>query len=216
MYKGKPVILVTSAEHYGAVVNMDFDYEAYLDMLNKYGLNYTRIYPGALIEKEGMFIEENTLAPLPGRLAVPWARSAEPGYAGGGNRFDLEKWDIDYFCRLEDFIKKAAERDIIVEICFFNCQHPDGWSYCPLYAANNIQGAGNCLLVDFQTLIHQDLVKIQEAYVRKIVEEVNEFDNIILELCDEPTMFNTPAVLAAEWISRHAGVIIETEDNLPK
>ena len=47
-FKGKPTLLITSAEHYGAVINKDFDYVQYLDALKAYGLNYTRIYPGAL------------------------------------------------------------------------------------------------------------------------------------------------------------------------
>jgi len=48
IFQGKPTVLITSAEHYGAVVNKDFDYVAYLDTLHFYGLNYTRIYPGFL------------------------------------------------------------------------------------------------------------------------------------------------------------------------
>ena len=30
LFEGKPLALITSAEHYGAVLNMDFDYEIYL------------------------------------------------------------------------------------------------------------------------------------------------------------------------------------------
>ena len=30
LYKGKPAVLITSAEHYGAVLNADFDYKKYL------------------------------------------------------------------------------------------------------------------------------------------------------------------------------------------
>jgi hypothetical protein len=40
-YQGKPILLITSAEHYGAVINKDFDYVAYLDALQAHGLNYT-------------------------------------------------------------------------------------------------------------------------------------------------------------------------------
>src|SRR5690242_19108784 len=53
IFQGKPTVLITSAEHYGAVVNKDFDYVAYLDTLHSYGLNYTRIYPGFLFEPIG-------------------------------------------------------------------------------------------------------------------------------------------------------------------
>src|ERR1035437_7652016 len=61
LFKGQPTVLITSAEHYGAVVNHEFDYEAYLDALKSYGLNYTRIYPGALFEPKDKFIKGNTL-----------------------------------------------------------------------------------------------------------------------------------------------------------
>ena len=44
-------------------VNKDFDYVAYLDALHAYGLNYTRIYPGYLIEPKDKYIKGNTLAP---------------------------------------------------------------------------------------------------------------------------------------------------------
>ena len=30
LFNGKPTVLITSAEHYGAVINKDFDYVAYL------------------------------------------------------------------------------------------------------------------------------------------------------------------------------------------
>jgi hypothetical protein len=215
MYKGEPVLLITSAEHYGAVINMDFDYIAYFNMLKKYELNYTRIYPGAYIEIEGMFIEENTLAPELGKLIVPWARSEEPGCFDGGNKFNLEKWDEKYFSRLRDFVEKAAERDIVVEICFFNCQYPEGWVGCPLNSINNIQGIGNINFVDFQIIKHKDLLNVQEKYISKIVEEVNEFGNVIFELCDESTLHHTPVELALEWIIRLVDVIIETEMKLP-
>jgi hypothetical protein len=58
-FRGKSTVLITSAEHYGAVVNLDFDYVRYLDRLAAHRLNYTRIYPGALIEKEGDFRREH-------------------------------------------------------------------------------------------------------------------------------------------------------------
>ena len=75
LYDGRLTVLVTSAEHYGAVVNGAFDYVAYFDSLARYGLNYTRIYPGFLFEPTDKFIRDNTLAPRPEDLILPWARS---------------------------------------------------------------------------------------------------------------------------------------------
>lgn len=37
MYRNKPVILITSGEHYGALLNLDFDYISYPDALQKEG-----------------------------------------------------------------------------------------------------------------------------------------------------------------------------------
>jgi hypothetical protein len=55
IYKGKPLVLVTSAEHYGAVVNLDFDFEKYLRTMHAEGMNYTRIFTGSYVEIPGSF-----------------------------------------------------------------------------------------------------------------------------------------------------------------
>jgi hypothetical protein len=215
IYGGKAEILITSAEHYGAVVNGEFDYVKYLDALHSYGLNYTRIYPGALFEPVDKFIKGNTLGVNPDHLILPWTRSTEPGYCLGGNLFDLNKWNTSYFERLRDFIEKASERGIVIEICFFNCQYEDTWPISPLYYKNNIQSEGNCDFNDTQTLRYQDVVRRQSEYVSKIVKEVNSFDNVVLEICDEPLLFDTPDSLAGFWIKHMIGVIKETEKTLP-
>ena len=112
LWRGQPTILITSAEHYGAVMNLDFDYRKYLDTLAADGLNYTRIFSGAYVEPQGAFnIARNTLAPGPGRFIAPWARSNQPGYANGGNKFDLTRWDAAYFTRLKDFVAYAANEE---------------------------------------------------------------------------------------------------------
>src|SRR5438105_2277305 len=93
-FRGKATVLITSAEHYGAVLNRDFDYKKYLDELHVHGLNLTRTFTGVYAEDAKAFgIARNTLAPTDGKLICPWPRSSSPGYAGGGNKFDLAKWD---------------------------------------------------------------------------------------------------------------------------
>jgi len=111
LFRGKPTVIVTSGEHYGAVLNLDFDFRKYLDTLAKDGLNNTRTFSGAYCEAPGNFnIAQNTLAPLPGRFVCPWARSSTPGYANGGNKFDLNRWDDAYLARLKDFVGYAGKR----------------------------------------------------------------------------------------------------------
>jgi hypothetical protein len=219
LFNGQPTILITSAEHYGAVINKDFDYVTYLDALKAYGLNYTRIYAGAMFEPIGKFIEGNPLGPKPQSLIVPWAKSNVAGYLHGGNKFDLDKWDPAYFARLKDFVAKAGERGIVVEICFFNAQYSDTWPISPLYYENNIQGVGKCDYQDAQTLKHPDVVQRESDYVRKITQEVNSYDNVILEICDEAPDIGTPPTPLAEagaWVSHLVDVVTDAERNLPK
>jgi hypothetical protein len=215
LFNGQPTLLITSAEHYGAVINKDFDYVPYLDELKAYGLNYTRIYPGAMFEPLGKFIKGNPLGPRPQSLILPWARSSEQSYLFGGNKFDLDKWDPAYFARLKDFIAKAGERGIVVEVCFFNSQYSDSWPLSPLYYENNIQGVGKCDYEDAQTLKRPDVVKRESDYISKITQEVNAFDNIILEICDEPSLF-VPHADAGPWVGHLLQVVHDTESKLPK
>src|SRR3954464_13700589 len=82
LFHGEPTVLVTSGEHYGAVLNLDFDYLTYLNTLRKDGLNLTRTFTGAYVEPMGAFnIAQNSLAPKGERFICPWARSSTPGYA---------------------------------------------------------------------------------------------------------------------------------------
>src|SRR4026208_274368 len=60
-FRGKPTVLITSGEHYGAVLNLDFDYGKYLETLAADGLNLTRTFSGSYAEPQGAFaIAENT------------------------------------------------------------------------------------------------------------------------------------------------------------
>src|SRR6476660_3653912 len=94
IYKNAPTVLITSGEHYGAVLNLDFDYNKYLDELHSKDLNLTRTFSGVYCEQPGAFnISSNTLAPTSMKYITPWARSETPGYKNGGNKFDLTKWD---------------------------------------------------------------------------------------------------------------------------
>ena len=89
LYKGKPLVLVTSAEHYGAVLNADFDFEKYLQTMKDEGMNYTRIFTGSYVEIPGSFgIGNNTLAPAVGSYITPWKRVEEEGLYKGENKLD--------------------------------------------------------------------------------------------------------------------------------
>ncbi|RZJ51975.1 MAG: hypothetical protein EOO45_32250, partial [Flavobacterium sp.] len=209
-YRNKPTVLITSAEHYGAVLNLDFNYISYLDELKRHGLNNTRTFTGAYVEHPGaFFIMGNTLAPKPGRLICPWKRSDQQGYAGGGNKFDLGQWDENYFIRLKDFMAQAEKRGIIVELTFFCPFYEiDQWKLSPMHEQNNINGIGMADRNMVYTLDkNKALLATQVNMVQKIVAELKHFPNLIYEICNEP-YFNG---VTLEWQHRIAETIKEAE-----
>src|SRR5213594_1358622 len=214
LFRGKPAVLITSGEHYGAVLNLDFDYVRYLDTLAKDGLNLTRTFSGAYVEPQGAFnIARNTLAPAAGRFICPWARSDTPGYANGGNKFDLTQWDDAYFKRLKDFVAQASKRRIVVEMNLFCPFYEESqWKLSPQNAGNNVNGIGTVPRTNVYTLDkHGGLLAVHEAMVRKIVTELNGFDNVYYEICNEPYFGG----VTPEWQRHIADAIVETEKDFP-
>lgn len=209
LFRGEPTVLITGTEHYGAVLNLDFDYVPYLNELARCGLNLTRTFSGAYMEHPEAFnITGNTLAPRPGRLICPWARSDVDGYAGGGAKFDLEAWDAAYFERLRDFVGQAGERGIVVEYVFFCPFYGDEqWNLSPMKATNNIQGIGDIDRLQVYTLQDPALQAVQEALVRQVVAELAGFDNLYYEIANEPYFGG----ITIEWQHRIADVIAQEE-----
>ena len=161
-------------------MNLDFNYDLYLETLQKDGLNTTRLFVGAYYEKPGAFgIQHNTMAPAEGRLSLPWLRK--------DGKYDLNVWDAAYFARLHDFMKKAEQKGIIVEITLFSAYYGAGWTYHPLNGLNNMNGTPADLPPDrVNTLQNGSILPFQEAYTRKLVSELNRYDNLYFEIQNEP------------------------------
>jgi hypothetical protein len=189
LFRGKPTVLITSGEHYGAVINTEFEYGKYLETLAADRLNLTRLWVGPYCEPPGAFnIAENTLAPKAGKVIFSWARSQLPGYANGGNKFDLSKWDAAYFTRLKAFIASAGKVGVVVEVNLFCPFYEESmWKLSPFNIANNVNGLGKLPRTDVYTLDKNGgLLKVQDEMVRKIVAELKDFDNVYYEICNEP------------------------------
>jgi hypothetical protein len=213
LFRGRPTLLITSGEHYGAVLNADFDYRRYLDALAADGLNNTRLFVGAYCEPAGAFnIARNTLAPEAGRFLCPWARSDQPGYANGGNKFDLSRWDQAYFARLKDFVQQAAERAIVVEVNLFCPFYQDDmWHLSPMNGRNNVNNLGDVPREKVYTLDgHGGLLAVQENLVRKVAEELQGADNLYYEIMNEPYARDVPMA----WQRRMIDVLVAAERRL--
>ncbi len=185
LYKGEPLALITSAEHYGALINLDFDYRKYLQTLSDEGMNYTRIFVGTYYEiaGESFNIQHNTLAPSADRVITPWAATR----TADRTMYDLNTWNEAYFARLKDFLTVAADYDIIVEVTLFSSIYRDEhWDISPQNPVNNTNISEEITRFEAQTLNNGPLLEYQTNLVRKLVTELNAFDNFFFEIQNEP------------------------------
>ena len=239
-YQGKTLALVTAAEHYGALINLDFDYLTYLETLAADGMNYTRIFTGTYFEiaGESFNIRNNTLAPAPGRVITPWKVVSPPD--APRTTYDLQQWNPDYFTRLQDFMSLAQSLDIIVEVTLFSSIYRDEhWAISPQNPSNNVNLDTPIGRRQAQTVENGALYELQAEYVRKMTRELNDFDNFFFEIQNEPWSDNAVPVYnivnkeelkrndwtfkadfanesSLKWQEKIAALISDTEKELPK
>jgi hypothetical protein len=213
LFRGKPMVLITSGEHYGAVLNGLFDYTVYLDELQARGFNLTRTFSGTYREEPNSFnIEDNPLSPPAEKFVCPFAKSDAPGAAAGGAKFDLTRWNDAYFARLKDFVAQAGQRGVVVELSLFCAMYDDNlWKVSPLNPVNIVNPVEAVTRKDVYTMQHPKHLALQEALVRKIVGELKDADNVYFEICNEPYF----AFITPEWNDRIAGVIADAEKDRP-
>ena len=220
LYKGKPIKILASAEHYGAVINAEFDYDVYLKEMQRTGQNQTRVF--TFYREEWRNPVWNTLGPTPQSTVLPWQRVSGHGKGPDGlDRFDLNQWNPAYFARLKDYVRKCADLGVICEIVLFcNPYNEKQFAWFPCNKAGNVNGVGEDCddYRQFMTLEAPSVVAFQERFVRKVAEELNEFDNVYYEICNEPYSKTFPK----EWTKRgevwHAHVartVRQVEKDLP-
>lgn len=222
-WKGRPVVLVASGEHYGSVINADFDFRKYLATIRAAGLNHARLFLGDYVEEPEAFgVTENILSPAEGRHLSPWERSEVPGYARGGNKFDLDRWSAPFFERLHAFFREAEAQGIVVEGVLFNIG--PCWTSAPMNERNNINHTTPIDARRARTLDSGSVLSRQEAYCRKLVRELNPYDGLIFNLCNEPWFENgevdsfvtQPPAATKAWIRRVSEWVVDEESRLPK
>jgi len=177
VYKGKPVLLISSSEHYFALVNQKFDYASYIEYLQSRGFNVATVMSGIFLEPKGESQWED--------LVIPWQRSSEEGYKYGGNKFDLSKWNEYYFARLEEFVAYACERDIFVKYIFFTPFFNDHkWHATPLNPMNNVNREFEKINpFDVYTLDkHLGLLDLQKELIKKVTQRLKNYPNVIYEV----------------------------------
>lgn len=206
LWRGKPVALIGASELWGAAFNLGIEHDPYLDTVAAAHGNIVQIMTGTMVEAPA----DRSLSPQPGRLLLPWARSSEAGYAGGGEKFDLQKSDPRFFARLRSFVEKANRRGIVVKVVLFAPPargEEIQWTLSPFHPANNINRIELGSLDVYTLDRHGGLLAIQEALVRRIVRELRGFDGVIYELCNRPS-----GRVGAGWEEHMTTVLIDEQE----
>jgi hypothetical protein len=166
-----------------------FNYSGYLNLLASNNLNFMRMWRWEMTRSQ---VDTQTYYSAP----HPWPRTG-PGTAKDGKpKFDLSRFNQAYFDRLRSRVIAARDRGIYVSIMLF-----EGWAIQfsdsswrkdghPLAASNNINGIngdpnGDGYLKEAHTLQIPAIVNIQKAYVRKVIDTVNDLNNVLYEISNE-------------------------------
>ncbi len=165
-----------------------FDWEGYLSMMMAHNHNFMRFWGW----------QQTAWAPwTPDKILFEpslYVRTG-PGQAlDGGLKFDLTKFNPEYFSRMRQRLSECRDRDIYCAVQLFqsfsaNKPHACGdqtWSGHPYNAENNINGANGDKNSD-KMLDYDDpaVRQLHAAYMQKVVDTVAGLDNILYEVCNE-------------------------------
>ncbi len=172
-----------------------FDYNAYLDFLQENNHNFFRLWAW---EQARWTLETNDnnywFNPM------PYQRTGPGNALDGQQKFDLTKFNQAYFDRLRERVIAARDRGIYVSIMFFNGWSMESakggfgannpWNGHPFNKNNNINGIngdpnGNDSGEEIHTLDIPAVTAYQDAYVKKVIDTVNDLDNVLYEISNE-------------------------------
>jgi hypothetical protein len=172
----------------------EFDFDSYLSFLRAHNHNFIRLWTWEQANWVSFRPYDYRFSP------IPYARVG-PGLALDGKpKFDLASFDAAYFERLRDRVVEAGERGIYVSIMLFQgwsvIRHSPAdewenpWQGHPFNAANNVNGidgdpdrSGDG--IEIHTLDDPRIRTLQEAYIERVVDAVNDLDNVLFEVCNE-------------------------------
>jgi hypothetical protein len=179
---GKAVYLTGSHTHHSLQDEDDiFNFGQYLDFIVARGHNFIRLWCW----------EDTTFTPL------PYLRTGPGTAVDDKPKFDLNKLNPEYFERLRERVMAARERGIYVSVMLFQgwsverkTPNRDIWYKHPFHRDNNVNGIDGDEGQDSEgtethALLNDRVTSIQEAYVRKVIDTVNDLDNVLYEITNE-------------------------------
>jgi len=170
-----------------------FPYQEYLDFMHASNHNFMRLW---MFEQPERACWTNSIIYFD---PLPWARTGPGEAADGKPKFDLASWNEAYFERMRQRIIKAGETGIYCAVMLFqgwslavNDRGLDPWVVHPFNASNNINGVDvpyhgwdNETDPSLHSLHNPKVIAHQEAYVRKVIDTVNDLDNVLYEIINE-------------------------------
>jgi hypothetical protein len=164
-----------------------FDFDAYLELLSERRHNFIRLWRWEQFRGH--------LAPADVHFCMtpqPWSRIG-PGLAKDGKpKFDLSVFDQTYFDRLRERIIAAGDAGSYASVMLFEgfslhlTVPPDNIEGHPFHAANNVNDIGITSIVDYQVLpLNSRVEAFQLAYVRKVIDTVQDLPNVLYEVANE-------------------------------
>jgi hypothetical protein len=174
----------------------EFNYTLYLDFLQSNHHNFFRLWTW----EQARWTLETSDDNYWFYPATPYLRTGPGTALDGKPKFDLNQFDQAYFDRMRSRVQEAGERGIYVSIMLFNgwsVQSQQGgmnlnnpWRGHPFNANNNINEIdgdpnGDNDGRETHTLSMPAVNAIQEAYIRKVIDTVNDLDNVLYEISNE-------------------------------
>ena len=216
-FRGEQRVLLCATEHYGAVINRAFRYERYLEDAAAREQTLTRLFT-LFRELQTALNPHSTCKPESPDFVTPFRRTGPGNARDGEPRYDLSQWNDEYFERLHGFLGLASQHAIIVEVVLFsNTYNDEVWNLNPLHPRNNVNLDADKPIrwQDYLSGRHEELLHWQQAHARRIVEQTNQYDNVIYEICNEPGAFRSEDLPGVDevnaWQSRMIELVREVE-----
>lgn len=155
-------------------------FENFLDFLQSHNHNFTRLWTGTSYLTAGKW---------------PWLRTG-PGIAFDGKpKFDLNRFNQNYFDILKQRVRQIEDRHMYASVMIFGSHNKFDINYKCIswHPDNNINELG--FNNGYSFFSPNDAgIDTQRLVVRKFIDTLNEFDNIIFEVINE-----APFPESAQW-----------------
>jgi len=165
------------------------DFGAYLAFLHRHHHNFFRLWAW-----------ENSFNPEAKQGTtyfdpMPYQRPGPGNALDGKPKFDLTRFNRAYFDRLRERVTAARDRGVYASVMLFNGFSIEGkgndggnpWEGHPFNVRNNVNALDGGGSRTIHTLANPTATAHQEAYVRQVIDTVNDLDNVLYEITNEDT-----------------------------